>query len=65
MMELSKDDIRNLARTIDLDIPEGDLNTVALRLSSLLSLMVEIEREMGDEMDRIDPVPPVYPRETF
>ena len=64
-MELSKDDIRNLARTIDLNIPESDLNTVALRLSSLLSLMVEIEREMGDEMDRIDPVPPVYPRETF
>lgn len=64
-MDLSKDDIRNLARTIDLDIPDADLNTVALRLSSLLSLMGEIERELGDEMDKIDPVPPVYPHETF
>lgn len=64
-MELSKDDIRNLTRTIDLNIPEADLNTVALRLSSLLSFMEEIERELGDEMDRTDPVPPVYPRETF
>jgi hypothetical protein len=65
MMELSKDDIRNLARIIDLDIPDADLNTVALRLSSLLSLMSEIERELGDEMDKVDPVPPVYPREAF
>jgi hypothetical protein len=65
MMELSKDDIRNLARIIDLDIPDADLKTVALRLSSLLSLMSEIERELGDEMDKVDPVPPVYPREAF
>lgn len=64
-MELTKDDIRNLAKTVDLDIPEEDLNTVALRLSSLLSLMGEIERELGEEMDKVDPVPPVYPREEF
>lgn len=64
-MELSKDDIRNLAKTIDLDIPDRDLNTVALRLSSLLSLMDQIEKELGDEMDKIDPIPPVYPREEF
>ena len=64
-MDLSKDDVRNLAKTVELDIPEADLDTVAIRLSSLLSLMVEIEHELGDEMDTIDPVPPVYPRETF
>lgn len=64
-MELSKDDIRNLAKTIDLDIPDRDLNTVALRLSSLLSLMDQIEKELGDEMDKVDPIPPVYPREEF
>jgi hypothetical protein len=64
-MEISKDDVRNLARTVDLAIPEADLNTVALRLASLLALMAEIERDLGDEMDRTDPVPPVYPREEF
>jgi len=64
-MELSKDDVRNLARTIDLEIPDGDLNTVALRLSGLLSLMNDIEKELGDEMDKVDPIPPVYPREEF
>jgi hypothetical protein len=54
-----------LAKTIDLEIPNEDLNTVALRLSSLLVLMNEIEKDLGDEMDKIDPIPPVYPREEF
>ncbi len=64
-MELTKDDVRSLAKAIDLEIPEGDLNTVALRLSSLLDLMEQIETELGDEMDKVDPIPPVYPREEF
>ncbi len=64
-MELTKDDVRNLAKASNLDIPEGDLNTVALRLSSLLDLMDQIETELGDEMDKVDPIPPVYPREEF
>ncbi len=64
-MEISKDHVRALARTIDLEIPEQDLNTVALRLSGLLALMAEVEKDLGDEMDRTDPIPPVYPREEF
>ena len=64
-MDLTKEDTRNLARTINLDIPEKDLNTVALRLSSLLTTMEEVEAELGEEMDRVDPIPPVFPREDF
>jgi hypothetical protein len=64
-MKISIDDVRNLAKTIDLEIPNEDLNTVALRLSSLLVLMNEVEKDLGDEMDKIDPIPPVYPREEF
>lgn len=64
-MELTKDDVRNLAKTIDLEIPEADLNAVALRLSGLLALMKEVDKDLGDEMDRTDPIPPVYPREEF
>ena len=64
-MELTKDDVRNLDKAIDLDIPEDDLNTVALRLSSALSLMQQIEADLGEEMDKVDPIPPVYPREEF
>lgn len=62
-MELTKEDVRNLAKIAELDIPEGDLNTVAIRLSSVLSMMEQIEKDIGEEMDRIDPIPPVYPRE--
>jgi len=64
-MEFSIDDIRSLAKMAGLEIPDGDLNTVALRLSSALSLMEEIEEELGEEMDKVDPIPPVYPREEF
>ena len=64
-MEFTKDDVRNLAKAINLNIPESDLKTVALRLSSLIQLMDQIEAELGDEMDKVDPIPPVYAREEF
>ena len=64
-MNLTEDDIRNMSRAINLNIPESDLNTVALRLSALLSVMEEVEKDFGPEMDEVDPIPPVYPREEF
>ena len=64
-MDLTKDDVRNLAKAINLDIPEGDLNTVALRLSSLIEMMDQLEKDLGNELDNVDPIPPVYPREEF
>ena len=64
-MKLTEDDIRNMSRAINLDIPKSDLNTIALRLSALLSVMEEVEKDFGPEMDEVDPIPPVYPREEF
>ena len=64
-MKLTEGDIRNMSRAIDLNIPDSDLNTIALRLSALLSVMDEMEKELGPEMDAVDPIPPVYPREEF
>mgnify|MGYP001346591333 FL=1 len=64
-MNLTEDDIRNMSRAINLNIPESDLNTIALRLSALLSVMEEVEKDFGPEMDEVDPIPPVYPREEF
>ena len=51
-MNLTEDDIRNMSRAINLNIPESDLNTIALRLSALLSVMEEVEKDFGPEMDR-------------
>lgn len=62
-MELTKQDVQNLAKIAELDIPESDLNTVAIRLASVLSMMEQIEKDIGEEMDRVDPIPPVYPSE--
>ena len=65
-MRFSKDDIRIMARAVNLEITdESDLNVMAIRLSSLLDAMEKIEEEIGEEMNGIDPVPPVYPREEF
>lgn len=62
-MELTTEQLRAMAAAIELDIPEADRENVRLRLSTLLSEMEEIERELGREMDRTEPVPPVYPHE--
>ena len=64
-MEISRDDLKAMARAMSLEIPEHDLENVRLRLSTLLTEMEAIERELGAEMDKVDPVPPVYPREEF
>ena len=65
MMELTTEQLRAMAGAIGLDIPEADRENVRLRLSTLLSEMEIIERELGREMDRTEPVPPVYPHEEF
>ena len=52
-----------MADTIKLEIPEADLNNVVLRLSAALTAMEGIERELGAEMDKVEPVPPVYPND--
>ena len=64
-MELTTEQLRAMAGAIGLDIPEADRENVRLRLSTLLSEMETIERELGREMDCTEPVPPVYPHEEF
>ena len=62
-MDLTPEQIRGIARLVDLDIPAADIESVALRLSSLLTEMAAIEAELGTLMDKVEPVPPVYPHE--
>jgi hypothetical protein len=64
-MELDSARVRSMAELIGLDIPEAELAPIGIRLSELLSAMDEIERELGAEMDRVDPVPPVFPRQDW
>lgn len=65
-MKFTKDDIRTMARAVNLEVTdESDLDVMAIRLSSLLEVMETIEQEIGEEMNNIDPIPPVYPKEPF
>jgi hypothetical protein len=59
-MELTREDIAAMAKAVGLEIPEYDVENVRLRLSTLLTEMEAIERELGAEMDRTDPIPPIY-----
>lgn len=62
---LTREQTRALALIAGLDIPEQDLDNVTLRLSALLDSMAGIETELGAEMDAVEPLPPVFPREDF
>lgn len=62
-MDLTPEQIRGIARLVGLEIPEADIESVSLRLSSLLTEMETIERELGALMDKTEPIPPVYPHE--
>lgn len=64
-MKLNRDQTQVLAAAAGLDIPEEDLESVTLRVSALLESMLQIEAELGEEMDAVEPVPPVFPREDF
>ena len=64
-MELSIEQVRMLSELQGLRLPEKDLMNVAIRLSTWLTAMEQIEEEMGDQMNAVDPIPPVFPREDF
>lgn len=64
-MELTIEQIRVLSELQGLKLPEKELNNIALRLSTWLTAMEQIEIEMGDQMNAVDPIPPVFPREEF
>lgn len=62
---LTREQTQGLALIAGLEIPEQDLDNVTLRLSALLDSMAVIEAELGAEMDAVEPLPPVFPREDF
>ncbi len=64
-MKLTTDEVRTLAAAVGLEIPDGDLTNVTIRVSALLSAMAAMERELGNAMDAVEPIPPVFPFEDF
>ena len=64
-MKLTRDQVKVLAAVVDLEIPPQDLDNVTIRVSALLSAMESIEAELGEAMNAVEPLPPVFPREDF
>ena len=64
-MTLTRDQVKVLAAAVDLEIPPQDLDNVTIRVSALLSAMESIEAELGEAMNAVEPLPPVFPREDF
>ena len=64
-MKLTRDQGKVLAAAVDLEIPPQDLDNVTIRVSALLSAMENIEAELGEAMNAVEPLPPVFPREDF
>lgn len=64
-MKLTREQTRTLAAAVGLDIPDADIDSVALRASALLASMARMEAELGPELDAVEPLPPVFPREDF
>ena len=64
-MKLTREQTRTLAAAVGLEIPDMDIDNVALRTSALLASMARMETELGPEMDAVEPLPPVFPREDF
>jgi hypothetical protein len=46
-----------------LHVPESEMENVAIRLSTWMSAMEQIEADMGALIQTVDPIPPVFPKE--
>ena len=64
-MNLTREQVKALAVAVDLEIPDKDLDNVTIRVASLLSAMEGIEAELGEEMNKVEPLPPVFLSEDF
>lgn len=64
-MKLTREQTRTLAAAVGLEIPDADIDNVTLRVSALLESMTRMEAELGAELDVVEPLPPVFPREDF
>lgn len=58
-MEITKEQVRVMSAIRGFEIPEGEIEQVAARMSLWLTAFEQVEAELGAEMDETDPIPPV------
>lgn len=62
-MEITREQVRVLCDVQGLRVPDDELDDIATRMSTWLTALGQIEDELGDEMNRVDPIPPLFPAE--
>jgi hypothetical protein len=62
-MDITAQQARLMLEIHGLQVPDSEIEEVALRFSTWLRALEEIEAEIGEQMDDVDPIAPVYPRE--
>jgi hypothetical protein len=58
-MKITIDYVRAVAAAQGLTIPEEEMENIRNRLTTWMAAMDEIEAELGEEMSKVDPIPPV------
>lgn len=64
-MNIDREHIRLLTGMQGITVPDSELDSIAIRLTTWLSALEEIEKEIGPQINAAEPIPPVYPREEF
>ena len=62
-VEISKEQVRVLCQVQGLEVPDDELVDIATRMSTWLTALDQIEVELGEEMNGVDPIPPLFPAE--
>lgn len=65
MFQVSEDYVRSALALQGIPVPKEELQNVFLRLSLWMKAFNEIEAALGEQMNDVDPIPPVYPHEDF
>lgn len=59
-MKITDAYVRAMAEAQGLTIPEDELTNIRIRLTTWMKAMDEVEAELGERMNAVDPIPPVF-----
>lgn len=64
-MRPTLDYVRSALALQNIPVHEDEIDNIHQRLIIWFSALNDIERQLGAEMDDVEPIPPVYPHDMF
>jgi hypothetical protein len=65
MIHVTEEYVRSMLAVQGIPVPESEIPNIVLRFSLWMKAFNEIESVLGSRMNEVDPIPPVYPHESF